>query len=246
MTQSWVIVGIFAALLFLFGYLLQLGRKNSRSDWGNSILNILDGLFRIFSRRFHRLQAELIAIPKQGGAIVAANHLSGLDPILLNAASNRPLRYVIATEQYEKPVLKWFYNAIGTIPVDRSGAPEKAFYRARQALEHGEVIVIFPQGKIRVPSEPRAPLKRGILVLAALARVPIIPVRISGVKAVGKLVSAIFFRSHAQVHVGTAISVSSSKDNQALIAIEEFITRDVYHDYPKYFDQSRLIEENQI
>jgi len=212
-----------------------LGRRFAMADWGGSFLNHLDGLMRVFCARFHRLQHEPLPVPDSGGAIVAANHLSGLDPIILSAASRRPLRFVIATEQFQNPMLRWFYVLIGCIPVDRTGSPEKAFYSARRALSRGEIIVLFPQGRIRLPGDDRKPLKRGVIALAAMADVPIVPARISGVGGMGRLVGAVFIRSHARIHASTPIRVAGSRDDKALLAIEEFISRGVYHDYPDYF-----------
>jgi 1-acyl-sn-glycerol-3-phosphate acyltransferase len=191
---------------------------------------------RLFCAGFHRLEYDPLPVPDTGGAIVAANHLSGLDPIILSASSSRPLRFVIATEQYERPILRWFYDLIGCIPVDRDGAPEKAFYAARRALAEGEIVVLFPQGRIRLPEDERKPLKRGVIALAAMAKVPVIPVRISGVAGMGRIVTAVFIRSRARIHAGPLIKVAGSRDQQALLAIEEFISRDVYHDYGDFFD----------
>jgi len=214
----------------------KVGRRHAGADWGGAFLNHLDGWMRLFCARFHRLEHEPLPVPDSGGAIVAANHLSGLDPIVLSAASRRPLRFVIATEQYRKPMLRWFYDLTGCIPVDRTGSPEKAFYAARRALSAGEIIVLFPQGRIRLPADARRPLKRGVIALAAMAEVPVIPARISGIGGMGRLVAAVFIRSHARVHSGAPIVVEGSRDEQALLAIEEFISRGVYHDYREYFD----------
>lgn len=232
----WLLIALLVlAAAATFRELKRLGRRFAGADWGGPFLNHLDGLMRVFCARFHRLRHEPLAVPDSGGAIVAANHLSGLDPIILSAASRRPLRFVIATEQYRNPMLRWFYDLIGCIPVDRTGSPEKAFYSARRALSQGEIIVLFPQGRIRLPEDERKPLKRGVIALAALADVPIIPARISGVGGMGRLVGAVFIRSHARIHAGTPIRVSGSRDDKALGAIEEFISRGVYHDYQHYF-----------
>lgn len=236
--MSWlmVIAALVLAVAGMFRELKRLGRQHAVADWGGPFLNHLDGLMRLFCARFHRLEHDPLPVPEAGGAIVAANHLSGLDPLILSAASRRPLRFVIATEQYQRPVLRWFYDQIGCIPVDRTGSPEKAFYAARRALADGEIIVLFPQGRIRLPGDPRKPLKRGVIALAAMATVPVIPARISGVGGVGHLVKAVFIRSHARIHAGSPIQVADSHDEQALLAIEEFISRGVYHDYPHFFD----------
>lgn len=238
MNALWWVVGASPILVAvgLFWRLKRIGAKHGKADWGGSFLNHLDGLMRLFSARFHRLEHESLPVPETGGAIIAANHLSGVDPILLSAASPRPLRFVIATEQYRHPLLRWFYDLIGCIPVDRTGSPEKAFYSARRALAEGELVVLFPQGRIRLPSDPRKPLKRGVIALAAMAQVPIIPVRLSGVGGMGRLVSAVLIRSHARIHAGSPLEVADSRDERALLAIEEFISRGVYDDYSAYFD----------
>jgi len=231
-----------ALLAAAFLALKRLGRRHAGADWGGPFLNHLDGLMRVFCARFHRLRFEPLPVPESGGAIVAANHLSGLDPMILSAASSRPLRFIIATEQYQHPLLRWFYDQIGCIPVDRTGSPEKAFYSARRALARGEVVVVFPQGRIRLPDDRRSPLKRGVIALAAMARVPIIPARVCGVGGMGRIVTAVFIRSHARVFAGEPVTVTHSRDDAALVAIEEFITRDVYHDYSSYFDaQGRFL-----
>ncbi len=232
----WVIILVLVlAIAGLIRQLARIGGRYGRADWGGPFLNRLDGLVRVFCARFHRLECEPLPVPETGGAIVAANHLSGLDPIILAAASGRPLRYVIATEQYERRIFRWFYDQIGCIPVDRTGAPEKAFYAARRALAAGEIIVLFPQGSIRLPDDRRKPLKRGVIALAAMENVPVIPARISGVGGVGRIVAAVFIRSRARIHAGPPVLVAGRRDEEALLAIEEFISRGVYHDYRDYF-----------
>lgn len=228
--------GLLALLVAMTWWLARLGRRYATADWGNALLNRLDGLMRVFCARYHRLRHQTLPLPAHGGAIVAANHLSGLDPLILSAASHRPLRFVIASEQYRKWSLRWFYDLIGCIPVDRGGSPDKAFYAARRALAAGQVIVLFPQGGIRRPQDRRQPLKRGVIALAAMAGAPVIPVRLSGVGGIGRLVSAVFIRSHARVHAGPVIEVADRRDGRALLAIEAFISRGVYQDYGDWFD----------
>lgn len=240
MNAVWWVAGA-TPIVLLAGLIWRLklvGKSHGRADWGGSFLNHLDGVMRVFAARYHRLEHDPLPVPESGGAIIVSNHLSGADPMLLSSASPRPLRFVIAAEQYEHPMLRWFYDMIGCIPVDRSGSPEKAFYAARRALAEGEVVVLFPQGRIRLPDDPRKPLKRGVITLAAMARVPIIPVRLSGVGGPGRLVSAIFIRSRARIHAAPPLIVTDSRDEQALLSIEEFISRNVYKDYPEYFDEN--------
>ena len=221
MSAVWVWVGI--AFVVLVIWLLRKGKQAQQAEWGNKLLNSLDGLNRLFCQRYHRLKYDQIPLPEKGGAIVAANHVSGLDPLLMSCACKKPLRYMIATEQYNRPLLRWLYKTMGTIPVDREGAPEKAFYAARKALEQGELISVYPQGRITLPSESVA-LKRGVILLADLAEAPIIPVRLSGISGVGRVFPAIFMRSRARLEVGPEICVAGPKDKGALSELRSFIS----------------------
>ncbi len=170
----------------------------NRTDWGRPWLNRLDGFNRIFCRRYHRLSDHGIKLPRSGPAIVAANHVSGLDPLLLLAAARRPLRFLIAREEYERWWLKWLLAAVGCIPVERAMNPRAAFREARAALERGEVVALFPHGRIVLDSE-RVPLKRGVAILARLSGAPVVPVRVEGVRGQGQTVAAVFLRSRARV-----------------------------------------------
>ncbi len=171
----------------------------SRADWGRRWLNRLDGLNRIFCRYFHGLRFDPPALPPQGPAIVVSNHLSGLDPLVMSAASPRPLRFMIAVEQYDRWWLKWFFRSIRCIPVERSGRPQRALAAARRALEAGEVIALFPHGRIVRDWDPPVPLKRGVLHLAESTGAPIVPIRLEGVRAQGWTVPAVVVPSRVRL-----------------------------------------------
>ena len=175
------------------------GRRARVADWGHPVLNVLDGLNRLFCRYYHHLRADPIPLPAAGPALVAANHLSGLDPMLMMAASPRPLRFMIATEQYHRFGLEWFFRWIGCIPVDRERAPQKAFRAALTALAAGEVVAMFPHGRIRHRGERPPHIKSGVVRLARLAHAPIYPVLIGGVRGQGYTVMAPFIPSHARL-----------------------------------------------
>ena len=188
----------------------------NRADWGRRWLNRLDGLNRIFCRRFHRLVHEPLNLPDNGGALVASNHVSGLDPLLLIAASPRPLRFLIAREQYDRWWLRWLFQAVGCIPVERTRNPRRALEAARKALKHGEVVALFPHGHIHLDHHEPIPLKRGILLLASLANVRIHPVRIEGVRAQGLTVAAVFIRSRACLLSFAPLHCDGLTDDQCL------------------------------
>jgi 1-acyl-sn-glycerol-3-phosphate acyltransferase len=187
--MSWIFLGIILALpLVLLPYI---GYRAAKVDWQLKGINWVDGLIRLLCKHVHGLnETQQIPLPATGSAIVVANHISGLDPLLLISACRRPLRFLIAREEFERPGLNWLFKASGCIPVDRSGRPEKALRQALRALEQGEVIVLFPHGKIHLDTDPPLKIKGGVARLAAWSRAPIYPVRIEGVKGLGKVALA--------------------------------------------------------
>jgi 1-acyl-sn-glycerol-3-phosphate acyltransferase len=189
--MAWLIT-----LLMVIVFIIYCGHKAAKVDWGGPAVNWVDGLVRLLCKYLHRLPPTDIALPKTGAAIVVANHVSGLDPFLLIAACRRPLRFLIAREEYERPLLHWLFKASGCIPVDRGGRPELALRQALRALKEGEVVAIFPHGTIHLDSDPPKKIKGGVARLAAWSGAAIYPVRIDGVGAQGQVVLAAIIPSH--------------------------------------------------
>ena len=97
----------------------------------------------------HRFEADRVApLPETGGAILISNHTCGIDNMLLQAASRRVLRFMIAREFYENGPARPFCLFLGCIPVKRDGTDLAATRAALRTIEHGNVLAIFPEGKI--------------------------------------------------------------------------------------------------
>ncbi len=194
-----VLVMALAGLWWLGRRLCAVCEAANATDWGHVWLNRLDGLNRLFCRHYHRLNHDPIALPPQGGLLLASNHVSGLDPLLIIAAAQRPIRFIIAQEEYDRFGLNWLFRAIGCIPVAREQRPEFALRVALRALQAGEVVALFPHGRIHLESDPPRALKGGVVKLAALSGCPIYPVRITGVSGAGRVLGAVVRRSRARL-----------------------------------------------
>ncbi|WP_353571649.1 lysophospholipid acyltransferase family protein [Candidatus Albibeggiatoa sp. nov. BB20] len=193
------------------------------ADWGNLWLNSTDGLNRLFCKYIHRLQYNTsFNLPENQGAVVMANHSSGLDAMLLIASSPRPLRFLISHEEYGRFGFKWFFQAIGCIPVNLKHRPERALKPALQALQNGEVIALFPQGGLTLSGESKK-LKKGGFWLAEQAKCPIYPAIITGINGEGTIMGSIFFRrSQAEVMTFPAIQCA---DYQCLETLQPFFEK---------------------
>ncbi|NVJ51485.1 MAG: 1-acyl-sn-glycerol-3-phosphate acyltransferase [Gammaproteobacteria bacterium] len=196
MSVEWISVIAVGLVLLVFA---GLGLRANGADWGFWVTNMIDGWIRIFCRFYHRLDGDNIAVPEQGGAIVIANHISGLDPFLMIASCHRPLRFLIAKEEYERFGLNWLFKLAKCIPVDRGGRVDKAFREVIRSVNQGDVVALFPHGKIHLDHEERIKIKPGLRKLVLKLECPVFPSRIEGVKGPGSVFTGVILRGKARL-----------------------------------------------
>jgi len=221
-----IIVFVLIGLLLIRKFLHILDKAN-QAEWDHRWVNRIDGFVRIFCSRFHRLPENYIPLPETGGAIIASNHISGLDPLLLVASSKRPLRFLIAREEYDRYGLRWLFKAAGCIPVDRFTNPEKALRQALLALDRGEVIAIFPQGGIQWPINDESPfrIKGGAVRLAIRKKVPLYPVVVDGVGLKGFTLLAVLKRSIAELSIDKKMHCESMSYEESMELLAQKLNR---------------------
>jgi len=203
-------------LITFFIAFIFIGHKNSVADWGNFFINVIDGWIRIYCRYFHRFVYQPIPISDNSPTLLAANHLTGLDPFLVVAACCHPIRFMIAKEEYERFGLQWLFRAAGCIPVERSGRVEIAFNTALKALHNGEVVFLFPEGGINRSNQPLRKLKAGIIKLAKLAKLPITPLRVDGMRGQGHTLPAFILPSQSRLIVLPELECGNKTDKELL------------------------------
>ena len=115
-------------------------------------------------------------LPVTGPAVVAPNHESWLDGIVLGAAISRELRFVAKAELRRSRLLAWMLDGLGAIPIERGRSDYLAAELVLQALDAGQAVVIFPQGSVR---GDRA-WKQGAAHAALVTGAPLVPVRLVG------------------------------------------------------------------
>lgn len=118
-------------------------------------------------------------VPRTGAVILAANHISDADPLLIGAATLRPTGYMAKRELWQIGWLAPILDLVGSFPVD-PGAPDRAALRkAAGILARGEALVLFPEGRI-APDGNLAALLPGVLQLALKSGASIVPVGLAG------------------------------------------------------------------
>lgn len=154
--------------------------RPSRAPEHRKIVHLFQGVNKFYCRVYHQLSVlSACTLPPSGPAILVCNHISGLDPLLVQSASNRLITWMMAKEYYELPILVHVFRLIQAIPVERSGKDLAATRAAMRALSEGRVLGIFPEGKISTKREI-LPFQTGVALMARKTGASVFPARLEG------------------------------------------------------------------
>ena len=125
-------------------------------------------------------------IPQKGAFILAANHISALDPVMIISHCPRTLHFMAKDELFKNPVFASFLKKMNVFPVKRQTSDKRALEFAKRIISSGWVLGIFPEGsRIKDASPKRA--KNGVSYLAAKTKADVLPVSIYKAPGVRKL-----------------------------------------------------------
>ena len=119
------------------------------------------------------------AMPPYGPLLVASNHLSLNDAGTLVVALPRQIIFLAKKELWEKPIGRFYCDAVGAVPLDRQRGGGGALRYALGALQEDKAILMFPEGSIS-PTGQLQRAKTGLAWLALKTQAPILPVGIAG------------------------------------------------------------------
>jgi 1-acyl-sn-glycerol-3-phosphate acyltransferase len=140
---------------------------------------------RLFARGMSRIRIEgaLDEIPREGPVIIASNHASNFDAVVLGAwltpTLGRRIHWLGKKELFDWPVIGYLARNGGVHPVDRGAADVEAFRLARRILDEGNVLFVFPEGTRSADGALQA-ARDGVAVLALRTDAPIVPIGIGG------------------------------------------------------------------
>jgi 1-acyl-sn-glycerol-3-phosphate acyltransferase len=132
----------------------------------------------------YRLEKSGLAnIPDEGPAVLVCNHVSFVDAVVIMAACRRPIRFVMDHRIYRTPVLNFIFRTGGAIPIasakDDPETLDRAFDEIARALRAGDLVCIFPEGRITENGELNA-FRGGITRIIAATPVPVVPMALRG------------------------------------------------------------------
>ncbi|KIH82331.1 MFS transporter [Pseudomonas batumici] len=138
----------------------------------------------LLSHSMYRVEhRNLESIPDEGAALLVCNHVSFVDALLIGGAVRRPIRFVMYYKIYRLPVLNFIFRTAGAIPIAGRGEDleiyERAFRKIAEYLKDGELVCIFPEGKLTTDGEINE-FKGGMTRVLEETPVPVIPLALQG------------------------------------------------------------------
>ena len=155
-------------------------------------------------------------IPKNGGVIIASNHISYFDPLAVGCASPRVIDFMARDSLFKIPVLGGWMRAVEAFGVKRNSADISAMKEAIYRLQRGRVLTVFPEGTRQVSVLVSTKVEPGVGFLAARSGAVVIPALVSGTeKALPK--GARFFRfARIRVKFGAPVKIDRNKSYEEI------------------------------
>ena len=151
-------------------------------------------------------------VPKDGPVILASNHRSNMDPVLLASALHRPVAFMAKAELFVGP-LGWIMRWIGQFPVKRGGIDREALRRTDAVLARGSMLGLFPEG---TRGDGRfSAVHPGLAYIVVRQRCPVLPVAIFGTERVRRRFGWLPFASPVRIVIGPAIDLPESTGDRA-------------------------------
>ncbi len=143
------------------------------------------------------------------GAIIVCNHRSGIDPLLIQMATERVVHWMVAGEYFDYRIMAACFRSLGSIPVGRRGIDTAATKQAIRLASEGKLVGMFPEGRVNTSDQLLLPGRPGAAMIALKARVPVIPCYIEGSPYNGSALGSFMMTAHARVTIGQPIDLSS-------------------------------------
>lgn len=169
------------------------------------MMPVLKFLIRIYFRIMYKVQiVGMENLPDGEGAIIAPNHISNLDPLLVVGFCKKPMKAMAKAELFKNKICAAFFKAVGAFPINRGDADITAIKTCLRFLKKEELVLIFPHGTRIKPGEDIS-IKEGVVLMALKARKNIVPCYISGTYG---------FRKPITLHIGKPFDLSSHFDDK--------------------------------
>lgn len=173
---------------------------------------------QLFTQIYHRTEVfGRWQLPDTGPAILVCNHISGLDPLVIQSMAPRVIVWMMAKEYYDVKATNWIYRLAESIPVERSGRDLTATRAAMRALAAGRILGIFPEGKIEAEGNDLLPFQTGVALMAIKTKVPVYPAYLDGTARGKEMLSALLFSNRMRLTFGPPVELKTQSTDHELL-----------------------------
>ena len=170
-------------------------------------IKFLHRLVDLYIRGYHSVDVvSPPQIPLSGPGILVCNHVSSLDPMLLQWATPRLITWMMAREYYVAGT-RWLFDVIRIIPVERSKRDVTATRAAMRALEDGQLLGIFPEGRL-AEGTLIGPFQTGVAMMALRNGVSVYPASVEGTMRDRGMLEPFFLPQRARVAFGQRVDLA--------------------------------------
>jgi 1-acyl-sn-glycerol-3-phosphate acyltransferase len=165
---------------------------------------------------------------KNRGAVVVCNHRGPIDPAFVGLACDGPVHWMVAKEYFNYPFFGTMLRYLEAVPTGRRGVDTAATKQILRYANSGEMVGVFPEGRINTTDKVLLPAYSGAVVIALKARVPIVPCFVSGSPYDPKKMHGFLFqRAKTVLRVGEPIDLTPYFDRADDRDVQEELTRRV-------------------
>lgn len=175
-------------------------------------------------RTLYRLRVQGVEehVPDEGAAVLVCNHVSFMDALILAAVVPRPVRFVMYYRIFNIPFMRWIFTTAKAIPIaspkEDAALMQRAFDTVDAALANGELVLIFPEGRLTADGQIN-PFKSGVEKILQRRPVPVVPMALCGMWAsmwsrrdtrLGRMRVPRRLRAHIQVVAAPALPATAT------------------------------------
>lgn len=166
-----------------------------------------------------------LPFPPGQGAVIVSNHIGPIDPAFVALASGRPVHWLVAREYFEHPLYAWAFRILQCIPVNRGGIDTKATKLAVRYASQGDLVGLFPEGRINTSGRLMLPGRPGAALIALKARVPVVPCYVEGSPYGGTAFGFFFIPAKTRIKIGQPIDLTEYLEQESNRDVLEQMTR---------------------
>lgn len=224
--------------------LLPFGSSSSDDgdeEWAEvPVYNVIKSFAGPFVGTSFDIEAEgLEHVPDEGGAILASNHASWLDPVFLGLVLDRPVHWMAKASLFRHPLLEDFFRKAGQIKVDRvSGGNQAAVDRSVELAESGRLSGIFPEGGRTIDGSLR-PGRTGVARVAMRSERPVVPVALTSYEVLPKHRVVPHFDEPLVVKFGEPRTYEGMADRVEENTVRRKITDEIMDTIGRLLEQAR-------